>query len=115
MTSITVPIKENGKTIGVAGVDIALAALNEELGAEKPTREITSWIIGAAVVLVLILSLVMIVLVCGLAARPVRHLTGVVEQLAGQYRGDSTGETMSKLAAAADEIGGIVRLIGGPD
>jgi methyl-accepting chemotaxis protein len=191
MTSITVPIIENGKVIGVAGVDVALDVLNQQLAEKKPlgdgsvylisanaawvaykdadrlgkllkdtqpdllphveravkgekvevkefseslqsdvlriftpvmlgesptpwvtmtnligttmdapTQVVTWWIVGASVVLVIILAIVMILLVRGLAASPVRRLTGVVEQLAsgntavevpGTGRGDELG------------------------
>ncbi len=191
MTSVTVPIIENGKTIGVSGVDLALDALNgqlseskpfgdgsvyllssgalcvahpkpefiakpladtqpslsdmfnqalagkavegtdysQSLGSEvfrlfnpiqlgdsekpwivvtnlvsdtinRPTASITNIIMISAVALVVILAIVMILLVRGLAAAPVRRLTGVVEQLGsgntavtvpGTERGDELG------------------------
>jgi methyl-accepting chemotaxis protein len=197
MTSITVPIIENGKTIGVAGVDVALDSLDKQLAEKKPlgdgsvylisangawvaykdkerlgktlqetqpelvpdveravkgevvqsvdfsqflqsdvlriftpvklgeaelpwvtmtnlvgvtmdrpTTEITRWIVGASVALVIILSLVMILLVRGLAAKPVRSLTGVVEQLAGGNTGVDVPGT-----ARGDELGIMAKAI----
>ncbi len=47
MTSLAVPIIENGKTIGVAGVDIALDHLNEELGRLKPLGDGSVYLISA--------------------------------------------------------------------
>ncbi|MBL8710963.1 MAG: HAMP domain-containing protein [Rhodospirillaceae bacterium] len=198
MTSITVPIVEDGKVIGVAGADIALDAIDAELAKlkplgdgsvylishdaawvaykdkerlgktladtqpsllphvekavagetvevtdfseslqsdvlriftpvymgeapmpwvvmtnivgttmDRPTREITNWIIGAAVGLVVILAVVMIVLVRGLAAQPVRRLTGTVEQLAGgntnvDVPGTARGDELGVMAKAVE-------------
>ncbi|MBI2255937.1 MAG: HAMP domain-containing protein [Proteobacteria bacterium] len=197
MTSITVPIIYEGKTIGVAGVDIALDDLNKQmaenkplgdgsvyllsasglwvahpkpeyiakpladteanfvpwfteamtgkpveaedysaslgsdvvrlftpiqLGASeqqwvvvtnlltttiaKPTMAITKIIVIAAVLVIVVLSVVMILLVRGLAARPVRNLTGVVEELAGGHT-----EVTVPGTARGDELGIMAKAI----
>lgn len=198
MTSITVPIKVDGKVIGVAGVDIALDTLNKQLAEnkplgdgsiyllasgglwvahpkaefiakplaeteagfvgwfdqavsgkpvevedfsqslnskvhrlftpiqlgeaekpwivvtnlvadtiERPTSAITNIILIAAIAVVVVLSLVMVLLVRGLAARPVRRLTGVVEQLAGgntavDVPGTARGDELGVMAKAIE-------------
>jgi methyl-accepting chemotaxis protein len=197
MTSITVPIKVDGKIIGVAGVDIALDGLNKHLAENKPlgdgsiyllssgglwvahpkaefiakplaeteakfvgwfdealggkpveakdhsdsldsdvyrlftpiqlgeaekpwivvtnliaetieapTATITDIIIIAAIIVVIVLSLVMMLLVRGVAARPLRRLTGVVEQLAGGNTGVDVPGT-----ARGDELGIMAKAI----
>ena len=67
---------------------------------EKPAATITNIILIAALVVIVILSAVMMLLVRRLAARPVRELTGIVEQLGagntgvtvpGTTRGDELG------------------------
>jgi methyl-accepting chemotaxis protein len=198
MTSITVPIIEEGKIVGVAGVDVALDALDQQLAEKKPlgdgsvylisadgswvaykdkdrlgkslketqpallphvekavtgqrvevtdfseslqsnvlriftpimlgdsptpwvtmtnlvgttmdgpTDAITQWIVGSSLVLIIILAVVMILLVRGLAAVPVRRLTGVVEQLAGgntniAVPGTGRGDELGVMAKAIE-------------
>jgi methyl-accepting chemotaxis protein len=197
MTSVTVPIIENGKPIGVAGVDLALDTLSKSLAEEKPlgdgqvflasadgawvananpdfvgkpikdtrpdllphvekaiggesleltefsetlhvdvlrilspiqlgeaprpwvvmtnlrmptvdrpTNAITQIILISSGVLVVALTLVMIVLVRGLAAKPVQRLTGVVDQLAGGQTDVTVPGT-----ARGDELGVMAKAI----
>jgi len=198
MTSVTVPIIEDGKTIGVAGVDVALDDLNKQLADDKPLGDgsvyllsagglwvahpnkdyiakpladteakFADWfkesaggkavempdhsnslnsdvirlftpiklgeseqpwvvitnlvantieapadniamiILIAAILVIVVLSVVMILLVRGVAARPVRNLTGVVEQLAGGHTevtvpGTTRGDELGVMAKAIE-------------
>lgn len=197
MTSVTVPIIEGGKVIGVSGVDLALDAVNTQLAAQKPlgdgsvyllsdssiwvahpdaerlgkkladtqsslapaferavkgenvesydyseslqsnvlriftpiklgdaprpwvvmtnlvgatmdkpTNAITKIILISSVVLILVLALVMILLVRSLATKPVRALTGVVDQMAGG-RTDVTVPSTGR----GDELGVMAKAI----
>jgi methyl-accepting chemotaxis protein len=47
MASITVPIIYDGKTIGVAGVDVALSDLNEQMAANKPLGDGSVFIVSS--------------------------------------------------------------------
>ena len=200
MTSITVPIMDNGKVVGVAGVDMALDSLNEQIGkpenkplgdgsvslfsstglwvgtpdAERvgktidetqpklrawfdeamtgkgvevndysdslksdvlriftpialgeaplpwvvmtnlvgttidaPTNAITNIILISSGVLIVVLIIIMILLVRGLAAQPLRRLTGVVETLAGgntavEVPGTKRGDELGVMAKAIE-------------
>ncbi len=73
---------------------------------DGPTNEITWLIIATAVGVIVVLSIVMIILVRGLATGPLRRLTGVVEQMGA----GNTGVTVPGIARG-DELGVMAKTI----
>jgi methyl-accepting chemotaxis protein len=74
---------------------------------DEPTGAITNIILIASILVIVVLSVVMILLVRSVAARPVRNLTGVVEDLANGHTavtvpGTGRGDELGVMAKAVE-------------